>query len=76
MRENQTVPLIEDLPSPSIDSAEDATEAQPLIPGLDSVRNEPDYSSMDNLTLLSTLNLQDNNTNSNDSVNFFSNLDN
>lgn len=77
MRENQIAPLIEDLPSPSVESfVEDAGEAQPLIPGLEPARHEPDYSSMDNMTLLSTLNLQDNNINSNDSISFISDLDN
>lgn len=75
VRENQILPLIEDLPSPSIDcSIEDTTEDQPLIPGLENTRNEPDYSTMDNMTLLSTLSLQDN-TNCNDSINLISNLD-
>lgn len=35
------------------------TENEPLIPCLDNIQTEVDYSAMDNLALLSTLNIQD-----------------
>ncbi|XP_022910268.1 PRKCA-binding protein isoform X2 [Onthophagus taurus] len=54
IRENLAEALIEDLPAPTNENVE-----QPLIPGLEPVQSEPDYSNMDNLTLLSTLNIQE-----------------
>ena len=74
--------MIEDLPSPSIVTNDNEllpTDPldQPLIPGLSLEISqpdpEPDYNAMDNLTLLSTLNIQDNQS-SHSTTDLFPNL--
>ena len=61
MHESSDVNLIGDFPPPHVDTEDkqEIPESEPLIPGLQPMQAEPDYNTMDNLTLLSTLNLHD-----------------
>lgn len=43
----------------AVDHNYDPSEDEPLIPGLERILAEPNYDAMDNLTLLSTLNIQE-----------------
>lgn len=57
VHEDLSSPLISNLIE-SLAEVNDTRGDDPLIPGLDNI-SEPDYNSMDNITLLSTLNLQE-----------------
>lgn len=62
VKEKESLPLIENLLTNTAENNDDgAQDTQPLLPGLDDETgsDEPNYETMDTITLLSSLNLQE-----------------
>lgn len=74
MHEDLSSPLISNLIE-SLAEESSVGENDPLISGLDNILSEPDYNSMDNMTLLSTLNLQEPSSETNKDESLLPNLE-
>lgn len=64
VQEIQEESLISGLSTPPLEMPTIESTQEQLIPGLENISSEPDYSCMDNLTLLASLNIQENYENS------------